>query len=150
MNNTLAVGIGLGATAVLGLGVGRVLLGGRLSPATFSATLAKLDEEWTRAAVLLSPPRSSVFGLLEQGLFFVAFWSKAPELAAGWLIFKVGSKWEIWTNIIKMPESPDGVHGFHLRNMFGSWLLQRWLLGTLGNLIAAIVGVGLARWLLAG
>jgi len=147
LREVFALGSGLAVTVAIGLIVGWCFLGGQLSGEVFLEELKQEDKEgdWAKAAVILDTPFPATFGLMEQMFFFIAFWWRMPELGAGWLLFKLGSKWEAWANIIKVPDCPKGVPGFHLRNRFGSWLLQRWLLGTLGNVLAAVLGVLMAR-----
>ena len=89
-------------------------------------------------------------GGLERVLFFVGFLQESPELVAGWLLFKVASKWESWQNIIRVPESLDGVDSFEFlryRHAWGVKVMQRFLIGTLSNILAAIAGVAVTRWI---
>jgi hypothetical protein len=84
-----------------------------------------------------------VLGLLETILFFIAFWISHPELVAGWLVFKVGSKWEIWNNIIKVPEKlgkADDIEYLDARHKWGTKVLMRFLIGTILNILFAMVG----------
>ena len=93
-------------------------------------------------------------GCLERLLFYFSFWLGAYELAAGWLIFKAASKWEIWQTIIKVPDrldtksdggcKEDAVQYLGVRNRLGSTTLQRWLIGTLANALIALVATFLA------
>lgn len=48
-------------------------------------------------------------GHFERLLFFGAVWPESYEIIAGWLAFKVASKWEVWSSIISVPEKLTGV-----------------------------------------
>jgi len=95
-------------------------------------------------------------GFGERVLFFIAFSSSQYLLIVGvWLSFKLASKWQTWSSVIKMPEDlnltgnnnkdqdqkkgqkqeQDPLKEFEIRNRFGTNLLQRWLIGTLANLL---------------
>lgn len=73
-----------------------------------------------------------------------------PTIIGVWLAFKVASKWEAWQNIIKIPEdfhkyqntnrTTNLLDQFKARNIIASYTLQRWLLGTIGNVAIAILG----------
>ena len=60
----------------------------------------------------------------------------------GWLAFKVASKWQVWSTVVKVPDSIKGVGEPELltaRRKWGANLLMRFWIGTLGNLL---VGIG--------
>ena len=102
------------------------------------------------AAIETDTTGTELLGYLEAVFFFVAFWLSAYALAAGWLVFKLGSKWAVWQHIIKVPESlrregEDVLDYLGARNQWGSWLLQALLVGTLGNILAGAVGVGVVH-----
>ena len=68
----------------------------------------------------------------------------AHQLIIGCLVFKVGSKWEVWNNIIKVPTDVEGwdeLDYLCLRLHWGSRLLSSFLIGTLANVAASGVGV---------
>lgn len=50
-----------------------------------------------------------ILGRLERLLFFIAFWNESYVIIAGWLTFKVGSKWQVWSNVIAVPKDIEGV-----------------------------------------
>ncbi|MFQ5432895.1 MAG: hypothetical protein ACE5EN_10365 [Nitrospinota bacterium] len=65
-------------------------------------------------------------GGLERLLSLTAAWTNSYELIAGWLVFKVASKWEVWGSVIKVPESfPDvpELNSLKARRIVGSRLL---------------------------
>src|SRR5438270_8435416 len=85
-----------------------------------------------------------VLGCLEQLLFFISIWINSHAIIAGWLTFKVGSKWQVWSNVIAVPKSIEGVDELDYlfaRRRWGSQRLMTFLIGTLSNVLAAFVGV---------
>jgi hypothetical protein len=97
---------------------------------------------WT-SIIHQSKSGGKVLGLLEAILFFISLWVAHPELIAGWLVFKVGSKWEIWHNIIKVPEeikNIDNLEYLNARHKWGTKVLMRFLIGTITNIIIAMFG----------
>ena len=49
-------------------------------------------------------PVNRIIGFLEVVFYFMAFYIGKAELIAGWLAFKVASKWQAWATILKVPE----------------------------------------------
>lgn len=86
----------------------------------------------------------STIGFLERFLFLGAFWVGAYPVIVAWLGFKVAAKWESWSHVVQVPTTLDPVRPIvwlQARMRFGSWLLSRFLVGTLMNiLIAGIAG----------
>jgi hypothetical protein len=120
--------------------------------------------EYTKKSMPLPPPNDSlavqwgklvssnesgrVLGHLERLLFFGAFLAGAEVVIAGWLAFKVASKWNAWTNVIAVPKEVAGIDSMDLliaRRHWGSRILMTFLVGTLANVIAGYVGVVVVR-----
>jgi hypothetical protein len=105
------------------------------------------EDDWRNATQIGNDARGPirVIGMLECVLFYVSFWFAAWPVAGGWLVFKLGSKWESWQSITKVPEQPpEGVTVLEYmgaKNRWGSRVLQNWLLGILLNGMAAFLGV---------
>ena len=81
-------------------------------------------------------------GGLERAVGVAAMWTNSMELVIGWLAFKVASKWQVWSTVVKVPDSIKGVGEPELltaRRKWGANLLMRFWIGTLGNLL---VGIG--------
>jgi hypothetical protein len=79
---------------------------------------------------------ASWLGRLEGLLFFGAF-LLAPDglvIVAGWLAFKVASKWEVWSNIIQVDKNELDPKQ---RRRIGVAVQNRFLIGTLLNIIIA-------------
>lgn len=90
-------------------------------------------------------------GFPESIVCFVAFWMGKPELIAGWLLFKVGSKWQVWSTVIRIPEKlnsryVDDLGFLKAKHLWGNQLLQAFLAGTLWNILAGLVGASAARF----
>ena len=89
-------------------------------------------------------------GGLERTFFFVAILIEVPELVAGWLVFKVASKWDVWANVYQVPQKLTGVDDIDFlifRANWGARTYQRFIVGMLGNILVAIVGVAVFRLL---
>jgi hypothetical protein len=81
-------------------------------------------------------------GALERYLSLAAFWTKNYALIAGWLAFKVASKWEVWKNIVQVPSALEEIppfEWFRIRRLLGSWVLTRFWTGTLVNILIGLV-----------
>ena len=79
-------------------------------------------------------------GTLERFFFFIAVILLSPELIFGWLAFKVASKWEVWSNIVKVPPEKNMRLTVTGRRAWGDGVLQRFLIGTLGNILSGFLG----------
>jgi hypothetical protein len=88
-------------------------------------------------------------GRVERLLSFGIFWLGAYEVLVAWLAFKVASKWEAWSNVVKvpgqLPKNVDETDYFRARSQLGSWLFTRFVLGTLLNVLIGLVGVAVGR-----
>jgi len=82
-----------------------------------------------------------IFGSLECLLFFASFWMGTTVLASAWLVFKTAAKWKTWDTVEKLKEKPiDNVEEIRVR-------YKSFLAGTAANLVAALVGAGVAAML---
>jgi len=88
-----------------------------------------------------NPPAAKWLGILESLLAYgsiLALETNASLVVAGWLAFKVASKWESWQNISRVPESLDGaspVDFLRARRQWSTTLYLRFLVGTLLNIM---------------
>lgn len=141
--------VGLVSTVLLGLLV-RPLIDRvkRLAPAP--PPNAALTDKWnalTKDPQI--PKRGGWLGHLERLLFFGAAWLESYEIIAGWLAFKVASKWEVWSSIISVPEKLEGVDDLDYliaRHRWGSQRLMSFLIGTLANVLVAFAGMLIGRF----
>lgn len=110
-------------------------------------------EKWT---TLLELPEtfgglSLWIGLLERTTYYALFWLGTPELIIGWLLFKLGCYWGIWRRPIGVETrdaNADATDRLVAQSRRGDALAKLSLLGTLGNLLVAILGVLAAAVLL--
>ena len=92
-------------------------------------------------------------GRLERVMFFYAFWLDQPLIIGGWLVFKATAKWEVWTNIVNVPDKIDDVNDvdfLRARHKWGARVLQGFLVGTAANVLAGLTGVFVSKLLIGG
>ena len=88
-------------------------------------------------------------GRFEQLLFFAAVWLGSYVIIAGWLAFKVASKWEVWGSIVSIPDKLGGVDDLDYliaRHRWGSQRLMSFLIGTIANILVAFAGMLIGRF----
>ena len=92
-------------------------------------------------------------GVLERILAFFSFYIGAYVVIGGWLVFKVGSKWQVWANVIKMPDklekNENDFSYLRARQRWGSWLHMRFLIGTVCNVLVGFVLAGSLKMLVS-
>lgn len=79
-------------------------------------------------------------GLCEVTLFYICLLVNKPEGIGAWLAFKVASKWESWTNIMNLSKLSE-LELLELRNDLATSELQKFLIGTIMNILVAFIGV---------
>jgi hypothetical protein len=90
-------------------------------------------------------------GRFERLLILMSFWIDTYAIIGGWLAFKLAAKWEAWRNVIKIPETLDegiaptegvvpSLAWYEARVTYGSWLLSRFLVGTVLSVLIGAVG----------
>ena len=65
--------------------------------------------------------------------------------------FKVATKWNAWSHIVRIKEqsqAPLDSAEFEIRYRFSSWIMSRFLIGTLANILTSVIGVAAYIWLL--
>ena len=141
----VATGFGLATTLVLSAFAKRLIPDLMFNPPE-GMTEQELKDLMQR------PEVGWLLGKLEGIVFFAAFWVEAYVLAAGWLAFKLGAKWQTWQQINKIPDSiikgdpkGDPVGNFRFRHAWGSSLLMRFLIGSLYNILCGLGGVVIGR-----
>jgi hypothetical protein len=83
-----------------------------------------------------------ILGALESLLFFGSFWATRYELAAGWLVFKLGTKWSGWQHIVRV----SGLDSTWMqRNEWATRVAHRFLVGTACNIVFALIAAFIAR-----
>ncbi|GMT42430.1 MAG: hypothetical protein IEMM0002_0841 [bacterium] len=86
-------------------------------------------------------------GILERLVSFMAVWTGGYTLIPAWLALKVAAKWQVFSNVIKVPEQFPGeskLDSLRYRRIWGSRALMGFLIGTLANVllggVAAYIG----------
>lgn len=133
--------------AVILLGLG----GGRFLDAVTKGMKKRAEKydcliDWEE--IPIHPKTGEWLGFLERLISLIAFWINAHVIIAAWLAFKVAAKWEIWKNIIQVPPSLKNVsekHYLMAKNAWGTWLLNRFLIGTLINVLIGFVAYGIGK-----
>jgi hypothetical protein len=91
-----------------------------------------------------------ILGFFERIFFFGSFWlDNAGTLIAGYLLFKVGTKWEVWANIVapsKIGSEDSSIDYLLFRRRWSEKIMMPFLIGTLGNVLAAGGGFILAKY----
>jgi len=85
-------------------------------------------------------------GLFEVTLFYICLLVNKPEGIGAWLVFKVAAKWQSWATIVKFPDKIAKIKDFiyiQLRNDLATSVLQRFLIGTILNIMVAFIGVAI-------
>jgi hypothetical protein len=112
-------------------------------------------EDW---AALLAWPETyggtiHWLGLLERCFFFTILRTATWQFILGWLFFKLGCYWGIWRNIFRGGKAEicaEPVASMVAQNRRGNALAFACLFGTLGNLLAALLGTfcsALGMWI---
>lgn len=104
------------------------------------------EDRWRRVTSMSGIGRW--LGLLEAFVSLVAFWSEAHVIIAGWLAFKVASKWENWRNVIQVPTHLEGVGDTDYliaRAAWGNWIYTRFVFGTGISLMIGMVAAYLGK-----
>lgn len=85
-------------------------------------------------------------GFIERFLSVVAAWTMHYEILIAWFAFKVASKWQTWSNLVKIPDKIENISDLDflkVRRILSARLYDRLLTGTGIN-----VGLGIAVGLL--
>ncbi len=110
-----------------------------------------VDQEQWRTAVQGPGPGAALIGRLESLLVYLSvlyLGKEAAVIIGGWFAFKVASKWEVWSNVIKMPASLRGSTDLDLlraRRKLGYVMYDRFLVGTLLNVLLGAIVAAIVR-----
>jgi hypothetical protein len=107
-----------------------------------------VDRVYREAFGQKSPP---ILGTMERLLFFAAIWLAQSGALVAWLGFKVAAKWAAWQHIVQLPDDfgpQDSItEQVKTRDTIASYILSRFLIGTLYNVLAGALGAGVAWFL---
>src|SRR5258706_8766840 len=76
-------------------------------------------------------------GIFERLMFLASFLFGEYTVAAGWLAFKVATKWAAWQHVTKLPDNAEQLSD---RAQLSSQLYGRFTVGTLYNGFSAGIG----------
>lgn len=85
-------------------------------------------------------------GLFERILFLIGLQLNLSGLIFAWMAFKVAAKWNAWNTIIKLDEELPKINEIEYlkaRRNWGTYAYQREALGTIMNLLIALLAMGL-------
>ena len=103
---------------------------------------ADLKELWENLNPQTAGHDGKWIGWLEQVIGVIAALSGHYEFIGGYLVFKVASKWEVYSNIVKIPDQLADVEPkdfFFLRKRLAGLLYSRFVLGTSTNIIIGVL-----------
>lgn len=111
------------------------------------------ESAWRKLVRIPGRGTGSWVGLTDRLIFFVTLWAGAPIIVAAWLTFKVATKWESWSNVAQVPDdlkgAKDPIAYLTARTRWSSRTMQRFLVGTGLNLVAAFLALGIYFGLIA-
>jgi hypothetical protein len=91
-----------------------------------------------------------ILGYLERIAFFIIalIGNNAYQTIFAWFALKVASKWNVWTHVKKPSENEGNAQDkFKDRNIIGTMLYGRFLIGTLSNVIIGLAAGSIVKWL---
>ncbi|MDH3280932.1 MAG: hypothetical protein OEQ18_07360 [Gammaproteobacteria bacterium] len=139
LDQPAAIFFGLAVTIGIGFGVGPFLHTAVREPKQ-PTSLSEAD--WN--SLTARPGSGDWLGFLERLLSFATFAVAEYVILGGWLAFKLAAKWEAWKNIGQVAPSVESIPTliwYQARSAHSSWLLSRFLIGTLANILIGLVGV---------
>ena len=142
------VAIGLAVTVLLGFGVGCLVryVGNSLGP--LPAPNPEIAPQWTR--LTSQNTGGSWIGHIERPIFFAALWiSGAWPILSSWLVFKLAFYWQS-ANFTAFPESsPNEREAEYLvaKRQLGTHHVTTALVGTGANIVLALIGVAVGKWI---
>jgi hypothetical protein len=103
------------------------------------------DQQKAWREVICETEGGAILGWFERSIFVAILMAEpsASSVIAGWLGFKVASKWKIWEYLLPEPKEMDNVAPAELlaaRRRRNSHVLMTFLIGTAYNLAAGLAG----------
>ncbi|MEJ2228492.1 MAG: hypothetical protein P8Y67_09695, partial [Alphaproteobacteria bacterium] len=140
LSKVVAFLVGLFVTVILECFVGPLLkrAGDKIKLIPPSPTS---EEQWRQ--LTSGNEGGKYIGRLERLIFFAAFFAQAYAIIGGWLVFKVASKWEAWSNVVSVPSRIEGIKDLDFlvaRRRWASHVLVTFQVGTAYNIVAGLVG----------
>jgi hypothetical protein len=143
-----SVVIGLAITVLLGLGVGclvrRVSAAIPIPPPNEEPQMVSL---WTKLTT--QNTGGSYIGHIERPIFFAACWLNVWLLISSWLVFKLAFYWQ-GANFTAFPPTlpkPEEMAWVVAKRQMGTHHVATALVGTGANIVVALVGVAVGKWI---
>jgi len=89
-----------------------------------------------------------LIGAAESLVFFASVLGDMPTLAGGWLVLKLGTKWKAWQHIVQAGAPGYEALAWPVREAIATKTASRFLAGTACNIVAALAGAYLVKFLL--
>jgi len=139
--------IGLAVTVLLGCGVGCLVrrVGDSLGP--LPPPSPALSTQWTEIAN--RNMGGCWIGFLERPMFFAAFWTTLWPILPSWLAFKLAFYWQS-ANFTALPPSlntPEEANYLVAKDALGKHYVATALVGTAANIVLALIGVAVGKWI---
>ena len=141
--------IGLTITILLGFGVGCLVrhVGNSLGP--LQAPRAELTPQWEKLKSLETG--GSWIGHVERPIFFAALWISGAWLIllTSWLVFKLAFYWQS-ANFTAFPDSLENEKDAEYlvsKRQLGAHYVATALVGTGANIVLALIGVAIGKWI---
>ena len=139
--------IGLVVTVVLGFGVGCLVRRVGDSIGSLPPPSEETANQW--ATLVAQNTGGFWIGHIERLIFFASLWIQTWPILSSWLIFKLGFYWQS-ANFTKFPDSsPDKKEADYLiaKRQLGNHHVATVLVGTGANIVAALIGVTVGKWI---
>ncbi len=139
--------IGLGVALVLGEGVGCLVRKAGDSIGPLEPPNDELAPLWKRWSEMNTA--GQWIGRIERPLFFAAAWLGAGLPLAAWLAMKTAFYWQ-GTNFAAFPRNVPGAELLKYviaKRQLGTHHVATFLVGTGANIIVALAGYAIAKWI---
>ncbi len=140
--------IGLAVTVLLGFGVGCLVrrVGDSIGP--LPTPSPEVTQQWNQ--LTSQNTGGKWIGHVERPIFFAALWiAGAWPILSSWLVFKLAFYWQS-ANFTAFPEtSPNEREAAYLvaKRQLGTHHIATALVGTGANILLALVGLAVGKWI---
>ena len=108
-----------------------------------------IENRWKKVIEFDPEEISEILGRLECAFFYLSIFFGEYILVGGWLALKVAAKWQVWQQIIQVPnkidKNTDVLEYLKARYVWGTRMLYSFLIGTLANILAAFAGIFISK-----
>lgn len=107
-------------------------------------------EQWKRLHGLYTG--GAWIGAIERPIFFAACWLQAWLLLSAWLVFKLAFYWQSANYAAYPQEMPtgDSLRWLVAKRQMGTNHVATALVGTGANIVLALAGVAIGKWVVLG